>query len=191
VLTAPSRITPDGTPGALAVSRFPLPPLRPPVDELIALLDVPPTAQLHVPIELRLIVRNRHPSRSANIVVQLEPDGSDGFVVAGLRSGRMPILLPGGEESITWKLIPVDCGFVKLPRLKVSNRRKAGAVAQAAAGQAVEVETDGDIVKIVDVRWDHRSESGEEAPRVSLDLSADGRGAGSRAGSEPTVLVLP
>ena len=164
------------------MSRFPLPPLRPPVDELIALLEVPPTAKLHIPVELHLIVRNRHRSRAANLTVHLETDSLDGFVVAGLRNGRMPILLPGSEERVTWKLIPVDCGFVKVPRVRIVNRRKSGAT-------AAEAETEGMPVQIVDVRWDDRSESGEEGPRASLNLSVDG--GVSRLGSEPSILVLP
>ncbi|KAH9944784.1 Gryzun, putative trafficking through golgi-domain-containing protein [Amylocystis lapponica] len=183
------RICSDGTFGSLAVTRFNLPALRPPVDELIALLSVPPTAKLHVPISLHLTIRNRHPSRAANVVVQLEPDSSDGFVVAGLRSGRMPILLPGSEETIMWRLVPIDCGFVRVPRVKVMNRRKTGTAAQAVAGEAAEAETEGELVQIVDVRWDSRSESGEEAPQVSLDGVGDG--AVPRSGGESTVLVLP
>ena len=48
-----------------------------------------------------------------------------GFVVAGLRSGRIPILLPGAEETVTWRLIPVECGHVSVPRMRIMDKRRA------------------------------------------------------------------
>ncbi|KAJ7209783.1 Gryzun, putative trafficking through golgi-domain-containing protein [Mycena pura] len=149
------RISGTGDRGPLSTSAFPLPRLRPPIDGVIALLDVPSTANLHVPISLTITIRNRHPSRSANITMQLEPDASDGFVVAGLRSGRIPILLPGGEEKVTWRLVPIECGQVKLPSIKIMDKRRAIASQRE---PAAEVETEGDVVKIVDGRWDRARE---------------------------------
>ncbi|KAJ6497565.1 Gryzun, putative trafficking through golgi-domain-containing protein [Mycena sanguinolenta] len=178
------RILGSGDRGPLTTSVFPLPPLRPPVDEVIALLDVPPTARLHVPTSLTVTIRNRHPSRSANVTIQLEPDPSDGFVVAGLRSGRVPIMLPGGEEKITWRLIPIDCGYVKVPRMKIVDKRRAIAGAQGLRESNAEEETEGDMVKIVNVRLD-RAKERKLAGRVSVE-SVEG-------GDAPldTVLVLP
>ncbi|PCH35565.1 glutathione transferase omega-1 [Wolfiporia cocos MD-104 SS10] len=174
------RLLPDGGRGLLSISRYPLPPLRPSFDELIALLDTPPTARLHVPVPLNLIVRNRHPERSANVVVQLETDSSDGFIVTGLRSGRLPIILPGGEERLMWKLIPVDCGFVRVPRIKVLNRRTD-----------LELE-EGEVVRVVDVRQDERSGVSEEAEEEIGKLAAGGQNAESAPSSVgPFVLVLP
>ncbi|RDB24899.1 Trafficking protein particle complex subunit 11 [Hypsizygus marmoreus] len=142
------RIGSNGELGPLSTSVISLPPLKPPVEGLLALLSVPPAAVLHVPISLTLTIRNYHPSRSANITVQLELDASDGFVVAGLRSGRIPILLPGTEEKLTWRLIPIECGQVRLPRIKVTDRRPDG------AEQRPDAEAKGNSVKIVDVRLD-------------------------------------
>lgn len=117
----------------------------------------------------KLTTRNNHPSRTAAITVHLEPDASDGFVVAGLRSGRVPMLLPETEATLFWKLIPVECGFVKVPKIKVLDRRKAiippgqeSPISPPETGS----DADGDIVKLVDVRWDGRSEKGEEARAV-------------------------
>ncbi|OBZ70000.1 Trafficking protein particle complex subunit 11 [Grifola frondosa] len=186
------RILPDGGHGTLSISRFPLPSLRPPMDGLVALLDTPTTARLHVPIPLRLTVRNRQPSRSANITVHLEPDNSDAFVLAGLRSGRLPILLPGAEETITWNMIPIECGLVNVPRIKVVDRRKAIAYPQGAAGQQEQTETEGDVVKIVDVRWDGRvtGEFVAQKERGSSD-SARNTDIAPRPMNEAVILVLP
>lgn len=104
-------------------SRFPLPSLRPPQDGLVALLDVPTQAQLHTPTQMKLTVRNLRSAGAANVVVQVEFDPADGFVLAGLRGGRLPILLPGGEEVLTWNLVPTECGYVKVPTIKVNDRR--------------------------------------------------------------------
>ncbi|KAK7057624.1 Gryzun, putative trafficking through golgi-domain-containing protein [Favolaschia claudopus] len=169
--------------GPLATSVFSLPPLRPPMDGVIALLDVPPTATLHVPISLTITLRNRHPSQSANVTIQLEPDPADGFVVAGLRSGRVPILLPGGEEIFTWKLIPIDCGYVKVPRMKIVDKRRAIVPAQARETNS-ETETEGDVVKVVNVRLD-RAKERQLAGRPSVESVHDGE---AQLGS---VLVLP
>ncbi|KAJ7030012.1 Gryzun, putative trafficking through golgi-domain-containing protein [Mycena alexandri] len=177
------RILGPGDRGPLSTSIFPLPPLRPPIDGVIALLSVPPTAKLHVPMPLTITIRNRHPSRSANVTVQLEPDPLDGFVMAGLRSGRVPIMLPGGEEKVTWRLIPIDCGYVKVPRIKIVDKRRAIVSAQAREPNA-EVETEGDVVKIIDVRLD-RARERKIAGRVSVESIDDADG---RLG---TVLVLP
>lgn len=175
-----TRVLPDGSHGAPATTRFPLPPLKPPSDGLIALLDAPTTARLHTPAPLRLTVRNRHPTRSANITVQLEADVADAFVVAGLRHGRIPILLPGAEESVTWNLIPIECGLAKIPRVKVLDRHSA--VVVAGQSQPDVAQAEGDEVRIVDVRWEGRKEP-----------SGDGTGHDEQPvkGQDAYVLVLP
>ncbi|KAK0459106.1 Gryzun, putative trafficking through golgi-domain-containing protein [Desarmillaria tabescens] len=149
------RIYDDGTRGSTSKSIFPLPLLRPPTDGLIGLLQIPPVARLHEGLPLTLTIRNNHPTRSASCTVHVEPDPSDGFVVAGLRSGRVPILLPGAEEKILWNVIPVECGYIKLPKIKVIDHRKSVPNAQGVG----EGEVEGQAVKIVDVRLDRRKES--------------------------------
>ncbi|KAF5317621.1 hypothetical protein D9758_018225 [Tetrapyrgos nigripes] len=146
------RILPDEKHGSTSTSVFPLPSLHPPVDDLVAILDVAPRAKLHQPIPLTLSIRNRHPSRSANVFVQLETDPADAFVVAGLRTGRVPVLLPGGEEKLAWNLIPVECGYVKVPRIRVTNRRSSGNAGGTDAG----IDNEGVPVKIVDTRIEQR-----------------------------------
>jgi len=172
--THQSRLLPNGEPGSLSTTRFSLPPLKPPKDDLVALLDLPSAGKLHVPMIMKLIARNNHPSRTAAVTVHLEPDASDGFVVAGLRSGRIPMLLPETEATLFWKLIPVECGFVKVPKIKVIDRRKA----IVPSGQEPLIpppepgsDAEGDVVGLVDVRWDGRSESGEEA-RAAGDIGS-------------------
>ena len=125
---------------------------------------------------MKLTVRNLRSAGAANVVVQVEFDPADGFVVAGLRSGRLPILLPGGEEVLTWNLIPIECGYVKVPIIKVTDRRPvAGAGADASEG-------DGEVVPVVDVRRDGRSEDGQD--RLNTPTK-DGANPGA------VVLVLP
>ncbi|KAG9221235.1 hypothetical protein CCMSSC00406_0008930 [Pleurotus cornucopiae] len=163
-----------------------LPFLRPPREELIALMSAPPTGQLHTPVPVTLSIRNNHPTRSANIFVQLEPDPSDGFVVAGARSARLPILMPGSEEKITWKLIPLECGYVKIPRIKVTDRRKAIASAQGIGGPNAEIETEGEIIKIINVALDRRGEQGVEDPQARAS-----RGADPARDGIATIFILP
>ncbi|KAK0494835.1 Gryzun, putative trafficking through golgi-domain-containing protein [Armillaria luteobubalina] len=146
------RIHNDGTRGSTSTSVFPLPSLRPPRDGLIGLLQISPVARLHEGLPLTLTIRNNHPTRSASCTVHVEPEPSDGFIVAGLRSGRLPILLPGAEEKILWNLIPVECGYVKLPTIRVIDHRKL-------INNMGENEVEGQAVKIVDVRLDRRKES--------------------------------
>ena len=164
-----NRLLSNGKPGSLSTTRFSLPPLKPPTDDLVALLDLPSTGKLHVPMIVKLTTRNNHSSRTAAVTVHLEPDPSDGFVVAGLRSGRVPMLLPGTEATLFWKLIPIECGFVKVPKIKVIDRRKSivpPGQEPLASPPEPGSDADGDIVKLVDVRWDGRSESGEETRAV-------------------------
>ncbi|KIY46190.1 hypothetical protein FISHEDRAFT_47894 [Fistulina hepatica ATCC 64428] len=181
------KILKDETRGPLATSRFPLPSLRPPRDHLIALLDAPSYAKLHKPTYMTLRVRNNHPSRSANVVVYLEPDAQDGFVIAGLRNGRLPLLLPGGEESLVWSIIPVACGFIRLPRISVVDRRKTFAV-DAQGVPDLEIESEGESIHIVDIKLDRRTETLPEAATVEQRLAA---AVGAPNGQWAYVLVIP
>lgn len=150
---------------------------------MVALLEVPSVAKLHTPLSLNLSIRNYNQTLSANILCQLETDNADSFVVSGLRSGRIPILLPGAEEKMTWRLIPMECGHLQLPKLRVFNRRKAAVPVQtqgnadgAAGGD------EGEIVEIVDIRQDRRlgSEAGQN--------SKAGR---EESSGQMSILVLP
>lgn len=155
---------------------------------MIALLDVPPIAKLHVPLELNLSIRNYHPTLSANVLCQLETDVEDAFVASGLKSGRIPILLPGAEEKITWRLIPMECGHVQLPKLKVFNRRKLISSSSTTQAQSTVDGSsgggEGDVVNIVDIRRDRKSGS-------EMDPSSGNVGAGVGKDGLMSVLVLP
>lgn len=178
------RILHNGQEGPNARSYFPLTSLRHPVEDLVALLDVPPQASLHIPVSMTLRIRNHHPTRSANITVQLEADSLDSFVVSGMRTGRVPVLLPGAEEKLIWRLIPLECGYVKLPRIKVIDRRRAISAAVQSAGEVVpsDVPT-GDPVKVIGFRDDVRpAHAGSESGSRMDYEGQDGPG---------MILVLP
>ncbi|KAF8549955.1 hypothetical protein OG21DRAFT_1420431 [Imleria badia] len=165
------RILSPGHHGPRSSTHIPLPLLCPPRESLVALLRVPATAKLHIPVPIHLTVRNRHASRSAVISVTLDPQPSDAFVVAGLRSGRLPLVLPGAEESVTWNVIPVECGYVKVSRVRVMDHRRGEGEKEGAAG---EKEQEGEVVRVVDVRYEQWREDGEGG---QVDMS--------------TILVLP
>ncbi|KAH7910026.1 Gryzun, putative trafficking through golgi-domain-containing protein [Hygrophoropsis aurantiaca] len=173
------RLLSRGDRGPTTSTRFPLPSLAPPRDELIALLSVPSIAKLHTPVSMELTIRNHHPSRSANVEVALALDPLDGFIVAGLRSGRIPVLLPGGEEKLLWRLIPMECGYVKVPEIKVTDRR----------GMGSEVETEGIVVKVVDVRLDWRKITDDGSPIA--DAAVTENSSQKEQSGVSTILVLP
>ena len=175
------RVSLSGVKYPECVSCFQLPPLRPPSDSLVALLSVPPSAKLHVPILMKLKIRNLHSSLSANVTAQIDPDPSDAFVISGLRSGRVPILLPGGEEQLTWQLIPIECGYVKVPRLKVMDRRPRG---------LAELETDGEAIEVVDIRWDRRV-GPQDSRNIRGSLESSHTSIAEAENAFPTILVLP
>ncbi|KAI0669719.1 Gryzun, putative trafficking through golgi-domain-containing protein [Trametes maxima] len=195
------RLLRAGGHGPRSTTRLPLPPLLTPSDGLIALLDAPTTARLHTPIPLRLTIRNRHPTRSAAATVQLEPDGAagrDAFVVAGPRHARVPVLLPGQDVCVAWNLVPIECGRVRVPRVRVLDRRSVvpaavggsqgaqGAGASAGTGQGGAAEgqgqSEGDEIEVVDVRWEGRPERVEDE---------DGREVVVTATQDAYVLVVP
>ncbi|KAJ3863828.1 hypothetical protein EV359DRAFT_64503 [Lentinula novae-zelandiae] len=253
------RILPNNTRGTPSSTKFPLPALRPPTDDLIALLDVSPTARLHEPLAMTLTIRNRHPTRTADVYVQLEfppgtgvaantsaPTGTSvggavpmgestvmsnttstageqggqsaqsgsAFVIAGLRAGRVPLLLAGTEERMVWMLIPIECGYVRLPKVQVLDRRKAalgtagmlgaGSIGSssnarsesivAVAGNVIDnVDKNGSNaeggreVRVVDIRSEYRAERTKR--QVGTDLVRTEEG--DDQGRIETVLVLP
>ena len=111
----------------------------------------------------------------------------DGFVVSGLRNGRVPVLLPGSEEKLIWNIIPIECGFVKVPRIKVTDRRKAIPVSQGTNEIGANVDTlAGDLIKVVNIRRGVRQD----------DIQIEGSDSVNRSSTDEqevsaTVLVLP
>jgi hypothetical protein len=185
-----NRVLPNGERGPESISHVPLPTLQPPIDKLIALLSVPPSAKLHVPIMIQLLIRNNPLSQTASVKVQLETEPSDGFVVVGLRSGHVPLLLPGSEEKQTWKLIPVECGHVKVPRVKVFVRWKMSA---DGAEDANAEEEEREVVELVNVMWAWSRESLESSRVAEGDSRQELRHAADfeQRESSSTILVLP
>lgn len=190
-----SRVLPNGEHGSLCVSTFPLPMLQPPLGGLVALLSLPSSAKLHRPFQASLTVRNHHPTRTATVSVHLEPDATtDAFLVAGLRSGRLPILMPGAEEKLTWTFIPIECGFVRIPRLHVTDKRQSEPVSVDML-KPVEQEEVGRPVKILDTRREWRDKDGRQGGVVASSELEEIIGekvpnSGTTSGIGP-ILVLP
>ena len=130
-----------------------LPELTPPHVGLTIVVDPPAQVMLHQAFTLSVIVRNNDPLRSADLTFTLEP--SEGFVVAGLRSGVLPLLLPGTENAVSFSLTAITTGVVKLPVFKVqrlvaeepSNSHRSESELAIRTGVASEV------VPVVDKRW--------------------------------------
>lgn len=156
----------SGLRDALAVSRIPLPHLSIPRDNVDALLELPATGMLHVPLSVTVKIRNRHPWRTADLYLQIEP--SDHFVLSGLRSGSLPVLLAGSEEHLVFNLIPISCGTVRLPTFKLLDRRKENQERESGEGNEVEK-----TVALIDARLEERNENGEEI-RLMVCLRGEG-----------------
>lgn len=205
------RISSEGNRGPQCTSIFPLPSLLPPtLNTVTALLSVPPLLQLHRPTPLTLTIHNAHPTLSASIAITLEPvdpiTGESSFVVSGLRSGRIPTLLPGGQEVLVWKVIPLECGHVKLPKIRVVNRRRMIASERGLGGEGAGVETEGEEVRVIDVRVEGKVESGDasdktlgdgEIPQTAVTAASTGAAPAlvpthlEERDDSTTVLVLP
>jgi hypothetical protein len=170
--------------GEPSLTQIAIPALELPHETVVALVDIPTVAKLHTPLNLTLSIRNYHPTLSANILCHLETDNVDTFVVSGLRSGRLPILLPGAEERVVWRLIPLECGHMQLPKIKIFNRRKALTPAQVQnSAEGPGGSSEGEIVEIIDVRRDGR---------ISLEAdSGSGAGLKDDRPGQMTILVRP
>lgn len=175
---------PNGDHGPLCTSRFPLINLQPPHTGIIALLELPSFAKLHAPVHARLTLRNHHPSRAASLTVQLEPDATDAFLIAGQRKASVATLLPGTEAQLVWSLIPMGCGFVQVPKIHVVDKRKAGLIAPSATEEPAAAEEEGTPVRIFDLRRDERVEVAD------TDESLEDTPDGVNTGSIGPVLVL-
>jgi hypothetical protein len=144
---------------------------------------------------MKLVVRNRHPSRTAHVVVSLDLDSTPGFIVSGVRSGRGPVLIPGAEFELRWNLLPLECGYVRLPQIRVTDRRKpfiAAGDQSAPPGHNPELDLPGDNVKVVDMRGDGRDGEGQKPVIQRRDsLDSDMSEEDSRRDQAATVFVLP
>ncbi|KAI6095077.1 Foie gras liver health family 1-domain-containing protein [Pisolithus sp. B1] len=144
------RIHSAGERGPSSTTRLPLPLLRPPQESLIGFMTIPSTAKLHVPVPMHLVIRNRNATRSAVVAVALDQSTADAFVVAGPRGGRLPTILPGAEEKVTWNLIPVECGLVRVPHVRVVDYRMAPSANDDGSSASVD---EGVLVHVIDTRF--------------------------------------
>ena len=131
------------------------------------LIDPPAITKLHTPFTLDVKVRNNDPHRSADLSYALEP--AEGFVTAGFRAGALPLLLPGTEEFISFNLIPISVGNIKLPVFKVQQLSKeaAGSELEQSGKAGIIV----DVVPVVDKRWDSLDTSGNNVHFYTSDGS--------------------
>ncbi|KAF8752579.1 Foie gras liver health family 1 [Rhizoctonia solani] len=127
----------------LSISTITLPVLKEPDDELIARAHLPPFAKLHEPFSLHLTIENRGQTRTSDVGITLE--NTESFVCAGPRVIQIPALLPGTCTDVYLDVIALSVGYVKLPRVRVQDRRE-------------EVTRD---VPAIAAGWDARGESGE------------------------------
>lgn len=138
-----------------------LPELKPPTLGTVVLLEPPTIARLHVPFTLPVRIRNNDSRNSAELSLLLEP--SEGFVVAGLRSGSLPVLLPGTEQSLLFNLIPIMAGTTKLPMFRITQRlpdRSHGSSSRTSIDAEVR-QAGGQAVDVVDVRLHEMDEAGK------------------------------
>ncbi|KAG8829043.1 hypothetical protein FRC17_007182 [Serendipita sp. 399] len=160
----------------IATTVIMLPELYPPQLGLSIIIDPPATAQLHVPFTLLIKIRNNDILHSADLSFSLEP--TDNFVTAGMRSGRLPLILPGTEELLGINLIPTAVGVVKLPLFKVQ-RVAVEPSARSEAGDSSRISLAADIIPTIDERWNVVDKLGhnvhfytsEGQARAEIDLS--------------------
>jgi trafficking protein particle complex subunit 11 len=114
--------------------------------------------------------------------VQLEPDTADAFLIAGQRSARVPTLLPGAEVQLVWSLVPIECGFVRMPKIRVVDRRQVGPLSPTEQ-QPPAMEDEGVPVRVVDRRRHKRVKM--------IDATVEDTSAVIDEGNIGPILVLP
>lgn len=119
--------------------------------------------------------------------MQLEPDASDAFLIAGQRKALVPMLLPGAEAQLVWSLIPMECGFVRVPKIQVVDKRKAGLAASSSDDESPATEEEGTPVQVFDLRREERV----EVEVVDSDETPGGTPRDVNVGSIGPVLILP
>jgi trafficking protein particle complex subunit 11 len=146
-----------------ARTSYDLPPMKPPAERVIALLNAPTAVTLHQPFLVELIIRNQHPTRAIFPKVQLDLGPSENFVMAGIRNGRLPTLISGAEEKVVWQVIALECGpSVPLPTIKVMDSRRSQEIAESQALD-VPIGEGRDEIRIVDSRVDRRNDDSNRA----------------------------
>jgi hypothetical protein len=161
----------SATQGEISKTRIGFPLVRPPADTCIAIVRPPAVAQLHEPFILPFVIHNRHPNRTADILLQIE--SSESFVLAGPRAACVPIILAGSTFELAFNVVPLVCGLIRLPGFKLLDRRKSRTRRERPqeAGEEGRKSESGELeepIAVVDWRWEARDESGEV-----LDLYAE------------------
>ncbi|KAH7102159.1 Foie gras liver health family 1-domain-containing protein [Auriculariales sp. MPI-PUGE-AT-0066] len=156
-----------------------LPPLHAPADEdIFAFVTPPTTACLHQIFPLRLVVQNRHPSRTADLSLQLEPN--ENFVIAGPRAVHLPLIIAGAQHEFNFNLMPLLCGqHVRLPTIRLFDNRTTRHVPSSdpyagtsdAPGVSATTEIERAQIVVRDSRIDVRLENGTDAFDVSQSLT--------------------
>jgi len=95
------------------------------------------------------------------------------------------MLLPGAEAQLVWSLIPMECGFIRVPKIQVVDKRKGGLIASTADDEPPATEEEGTPVRVFDLRREERVEV------VNADETPEGTPGGVNMGSIGPVLVLP
>ena len=117
--------------------------------------------------------------------MQLEPDAADAFLVAGQRNARVPTLLPGATVELAWSLVPIECGFVRIPKIRVTDKRKAGSTSPTEQPQPA-TEEEGVPVPVV------ASRRSEKVVVEAVDgVTPEGAPGIVNAGGIGPILVLP
>jgi hypothetical protein len=135
------------------------------------LIEPPAIAKLHVPFTLPVKLWNGNRYRTAELSFFLEP--TDGFVVAGLKSATLPLLLPGTAEELVFNVVPINVGILRLPNFKVT-LRTSPQKAQEESDPRRSTDTlggtgNGEIVEPIDMRWDERDAEGVKVYRTETD----------------------
>lgn len=86
--------------------------------------------------------------------------------------------------QLIWSLIPIECGFVRVPRIRV-DKRNPGPPAPTDDEQAPATEDEGIPVRVFDLRREERVEV------VDTDEASEDDPEGVDTGSIGPVLVLP
>jgi trafficking protein particle complex subunit 11 len=135
------------------VTRIILPELHPPDFGLSVIINPPTAVELHKPFILNVSIRNHDSSRSAELSFTIEQ--ADGFVAAGIRAGVLPLLLPGTGEKLSFQLIPISVGLVKLPVFKIQRiiKEDSAPTERTESGASLD-NRPGEAVPVVDQRWD-------------------------------------
>jgi hypothetical protein len=89
--------------------------------------------------------------------------------MAGFRNGGLPLLLPGTEEFLSFNLIPISVGNVKLPIFKIQQTLKGEPAAPRPDETNARVSTVVDTVPVVDKRWDSLDGSGNNVHFYTSD----------------------